>query len=87
MTAFPMGISFTPWVTGDPIVVKGLNTDIRGHSSGGATPGQARANALVKKPLPWSLPCQNSLSSSTARGQSNRTYKNFYVYSHGFATA
>src|SRR5688572_29943491 len=27
-------------------------------SSGGTTPGQARANALVKKPLPWSLPCQ-----------------------------
>ena len=31
--------------------------------SGGATPGQARANALVKNPLPWSLPCQNFLSS------------------------
>src|SRR5688572_32958691 len=30
-----------------------------GHS-GGATPGQARANALVKKLLPWSLPCHNA---------------------------
>jgi len=27
--------------------------------SGGATPGRARANALAKKPLPWSLPWQN----------------------------
>jgi hypothetical protein len=25
--------------------------------SGGATPGHTRANALVKKPLPWSMPC------------------------------
>jgi len=25
--------------------------------SGSDTPGRARANALVKKPLPWSLPC------------------------------
>jgi len=36
----------------------GYGGEAYGSGSGGTTPGHARANALVKKPLPWSLPCQ-----------------------------